>query len=351
MKRLLRYRFIILAAVLGIGCPCFTASASAHPSHHHRTVAQHAKPSSSTDGQPPVTSPAPPAQPSDPQSDDEDVNFDPTEVDVDSFPVPPGVDPPTPATPPATPPASPAPPQAPSNPIDQPGTTPQVVTTPAAEPPVAATTTMPVPVTPPKPPPPPCLNHPDYKLPLPQYWYQDKTSGNCFYRGPDAYGLCKGDQYNLVTYADVDKWLKDGYGMGIIVGGAGLDRQLNCLITDLATYGLSPKDFVFSGKYVQDGGPADGLFGSPQPYPWSDWKPLYPYWVPRLTADQYVASQTTESIQAYGLLWFGGFRYQTANAFSKYLRKHHQGKWRNWKQQFPDFAAALVTHQRLLRRR
>jgi hypothetical protein len=195
---------------------------------------------------------------------------------------------------------------------------------------------------------PKCLNHPDYTY-VPDRFFKD-AAGNCLPRGEDDYGLCKGDQYQLVRYSDVDRWLNDGYSMGIIVDTPDQNYRLNCLITDVTTYRMNPKDFVFSGKYVQDGWPNDWQeFDTPLPYPWSAWKPLYPLWVKRSSTNQLVASQSTESILAYGLLWYGGHRYQNATTFSKYLKKHH-ARWRVWKKQYPDISAALLTHQRLLRR-
>jgi len=250
-------------------------------------------------------------------------------------------------------------------------TVPQVVTLPTVTTSRAATTTV---AATPKPPPtcnnlpdlaalpatmdrnsttgvctPKCLNHPDYTY-VPDRFFKD-AAGNCLPRGEDDYGLCKGDQYQLVRYSDVDRWLNDGYSMGIIVDTPDQNYRLNCLITDVTTYRMNPKDFVFSGKYVQDGWPNDWQeFDTPLPYPWSAWKPLYPLWVKRSSTNQLVASQSTESILAYGLLWYGGHRYQNATTFSKYLKKHH-ARWRVWKKQYPDISAALLTHQRLLRRR
>lgn len=264
----------------------------------------------------------------------------------------------------------------PGQPSPGPNSNPQVVTSPAPMAPAVVTTKPATPIPAAKLPPacanlpgftavpptmnrsadgtctPKCLNHPDFTHLPNNRWYI--VGGNCFERGPDAYMLCSQDGVSkYVSYGDVDTWLNNGYGMGIYVDGAGPDRKLNCLITDLIAYGLNPKDFVFSGKYVQDGGPGDAPgnqpFDTPTPYPWSAWKPLYAYWVLRVMADQYVASQSTASIQAYGLLWYGGHRYQSANSFAKYLKKTNQ-RWQIWKTQNPDLAAALVEHQRLLRR-
>jgi len=196
---------------------------------------------------------------------------------------------------------------------------------------------------------PKCLNHPDFTY-LPDRWNK-ADDGNCYFRGEDNYGLCKGDQYNLVAYSNVDSWLKDGYGMGIIVATPDLQYRLNCWISDLATYHYNPSDYVFSGKYVQDGWPKDfQTFDTPLPYPWSAWKPLYALWVPRATASQYVASQSTTSILAYGLLWYDGNRYQNATKFARYL-KHHKTTWHLWRKSYPDLAGSLVAHQTLLRRR
>jgi hypothetical protein len=220
---------------------------------------------------------------------------------------------------------------------------PQVVTDPTSKAPVTVTASKVVL------PPPPCLNHPDYPV-VPTGW--TVKAGNCSPpqpRGEDNYLACHGDEAKLVAYSGVDNLMKSGYVMGIWVDGVPEDRHGHCIITDLATYKLDPGKFVFSGMYVGDGGPGDGKFDSPVPYPWSAWKPLYPYWVPRTQAAQYVQAQSLLSIQAYGLLWSNGSRYQSANAFSRYLTKHHQ-RWRIWKRQNPAFATALTSHETLLRR-
>jgi hypothetical protein len=200
---------------------------------------------------------------------------------------------------------------------------------------------------------PKCQNHLEYTY-VPDEWQKD-SSGNCLPpRGQDNYLMCLGDQSKLVGFSDVDTQLKT-YTMGIYVDGVADSYHGNCLITDLKAYGYDPTSFVFSGKYVQDGGPGDAPgnkpFDSPFPYPGSHWKPLYAYWVPRSTATQYVATQTTESILASGLLWYDGNRYQTANAFTKKFLSKTKQHWQGWKKQNPAFAAALLTHQRLLRRR
>jgi hypothetical protein len=179
-------------------------------------------------------------------------------------------------------------------------------------------------------------------------------AGNCFPppRGEDNYLLCRGDEAKLVAYSGVDTQMKSGYDMGIWVDGVPDYLHGNCIITDLATYKqekLDPGKFVFSGMYVGDGGPGDGKFNTPVPFPWSAWKPLYPYWVPKAQAAQYVQTQSLLSIQAYGLLWSDGNRYQTANSFARYLKKNHQ-RWQVWKKQNPAYAAALTSHQTLLRR-
>jgi hypothetical protein len=251
-------------------------------------------------------------------------------------------------------------------PEDSGDSNPQVVTTPTGKTSGAATAKIAIPAPAPKPPPactnlpdlpavpetmdrrdgvctPKCLNHPDFTY-LPDRWY--KQDGNCYARGPDAYGECsKNGQFKLVSYDDVDTWLNDGYGMGIMVDGYGL----NCLITDITTYKGTPGDYVFSGKYVQDGWPKDSqTFGTPTPYPWSDWKPLYPLWVLKPQIKQYAAKQSASSIQAYGLLW-GTSRYQTVTSFARRL-KATGGHWKGWRQNHPAMAAALLTHVSLLRR-
>lgn len=258
-----------------------------------------------------------------------------------------------------------------SSPTTQTTTTtavPQVVTTLAPQAP-AVVTTKTATEAPPKPPPicsnlpaltalpptmdrdaatgicsPKCLNHPDFTF-LPDRWYK-QADGNCYYRGEDNFGVCKGDQFVLATRSTVESLLNSGYGMGIWVDGVPPDRHMNCLVTDLATYGLNPEGYVFSGKYVQDGGPQDGIFDSPTPR--KEWAiPLYPYWVPKTQAAAYAQHQSVTSIMAYGLLW-GKLRYNNANSLARQLR-HQGGSWKNWKKNHPVQAQALAEHTHLLR--
>jgi hypothetical protein len=190
---------------------------------------------------------------------------------------------------------------------------------------------------------PKCLNHPDYTA-VPEGWTVDH--GSCLPpRGEDNFGLCKGDQWLLTAKSKVAGLLDSGYAMGIWVDGVRPDLHGNCIITDLTTYGYNPGDYIFSGKYVQDGGPADGVFDTPTPYPGMG--PLYPYWVPKPQAVLFVYKQSLPSIQAYGLLW-GGKRYANAASFAKLLRKQG-GTWKGWKKNHPAFAIELVVHQRLMR--
>jgi hypothetical protein len=259
-----------------------------------------------------------------------------------------------------------------SSPTTQTTTTtavPQVVTTLAPQAPAAVTTKTTTAPAQPKPPPicsnlpaltalpptmdrdaatgicsPKCLNHPDFTF-LPDRWYK-QTDGNCYYRGEDNFGVCKGDQFVLATRSTVESLLNSGYGMGIWVDGVPPDRHMHCLVTDLATYGINPKDYVFSGKYVQDGGPQDGLFDSPTPR--KEWAiPLYPYWVPKSSATAYAQRQSVTSVMAYGLLW-GSRRYNNANSFAKQLR-HQGGTWKSWKKNHPVQAQALTEHAHILR--
>lgn len=242
-------------------------------------------------------------------------------------------------------------------------TVPQVVTGPAPKTPATVTTNTtvtapapkPAPPPPPPPPPPLCLNHPDYPA-LPSVdWYRE--DGNCFVKQKADYGMCNGDQFQLVTIDNVDHMLATGYNMGIIVDTPDPYYRLNCLITDVATYRMNPngiarmnpRDFVFSGKYVQDGWPQDWqTFDNPIPYPWSEWKPLYPLWVLKSQIKLYatVTDQSLYSVRAYGLLW-GTNRYQTVASFTRRLKA--QGHtWKGWKHSHSVLAAALVSHVNLL---
>lgn len=337
MKWMAKIRFVVLATVIAGSFAAVTQTAKGSPVRSHKPAPNHRR--ALAKGQ-----------------DDPSIPFGPPTVTVVDMPVPPDL-----LAPPATQPSgSPSPggqatsPQVVTTPTTAPTSTggsstitPQVVTTPAAAPPAAVTTPTTAP--PVVLPPPPCLNHPDYPV-IPKDW--TVSGGNCYPppRGEDNYLLCHGDEAKLVAYSGVDAQMKSGYVMGIWVDGVPGDRHGNCIITDLATYKLDPSRFVFSGMYVQDGGPGDGgPWNTPLPFPWSQWKPLYPYWVPKTQAAQYVQAQSLLSIQAYGLLWSDGNRYQTANSFARYLKLNHL-RWTAWKKQFPGFAAALTSHQSLLRR-
>jgi hypothetical protein len=246
----------------------------------------------------------------------------------DVLPVPPDLQ---------TDPDGPAAPTVPTTPT----TNPQVVTTPTLPGPAVVTTT---PQPTPLPPPPLCLNHPDFTL-IPNGWYKD-SAGNCYVQAEDNFGLCQIDQFYLTAASKVDALLKSGYSLSIYVDGAGPDYKLNCMITDLVTYGLNPKDFVFSGKYVQDGGPSDGTFDTPTPS--VGMGPLYPYWVPKTATAALTQHQTVQGLQAYGLLW-GGKWYGTVASFTRQL-KSEGGTWRGWKKNHLALAAGLLAHVQLLRR-
>jgi hypothetical protein len=230
-------------------------------------------------------------------------------------------------------------------------TVPQVVTNPAPTAPATVMNPAPKPAPPPPPPPPPplCLNHPDFPALPSADW--NRVDGNCFVKQKADYGMCDGDQYQLVTIDNVDHMLATGYNMGIIVDTPDPQYRLNCLITDVTTYRMNPGDFVFSGKYVQDGWPRDWqTFDNPIPYPWSGWKPLYPLWVQKSQIKLYATAtdQSVYSIRAYGLLW-GANRYQTVASFTRRLKA--QGHtWKGWKRSHPSLAAALISHVSLLRR-
>lgn len=217
---------------------------------------------------------------------------------------------------------------------------PQVVKTPT-QPGSGAVTT----VTAPKPKP-MCLNYPDFTM-VPEHWSKDIATGNCYEQVENNVGLCKGDRFYLTAISKVKTLLDSGYGLGIYVDGAGPERKLNCIITDLVTYGLNPKNFVFSGMYVQDGGPGDGIFNTPTPY--VGMGPLYAFWVPG-TAPPVKARfvQTHRTVQAHGLVW-GGKLYRTPASFRNRLR-HEGATWQGWKRNHSALAGGLIAHDQLSRR-
>lgn len=220
-------------------------------------------------------------------------------------------------------------------------TTPQAVPTPT-QPGSGAGTATPEPT--PLPPPPLCLNHPDFTL-IPNGWYKD-SAGDCYVQPEDNFGLCQADQFFLTAASKVDALLKSGFSLGIYIDGAGPDYKLNCMVTDLVTYGYNPQNFVFSGKYVQDGGPGDGIFDTPTPY--VGMGPLYPYWVAKTATAALTKQQTVQGVQAYGLLWNGKW-YGTVASFTRLL-KSEGSTWRGWKRNHPARAAALLSHVQLLQR-
>jgi hypothetical protein len=318
---------LILAGVAGLAVGASSASTGSHKPHKHRTVSSTKNnlppgfgSASGSSGEDVIDGTPPPDEP----ADDGD-NSSSTAPSV--------------TTPEAAPTAT----------VPQVVTVPTITTSGAVTTSTTVTAPAPKPAPPPPPPPPLCLNHPDFPALPSADWY--RVDGNCFVKQKADYGMCAGDQYQLVTIDNVDHMLATGYNMGIIVDTPDPAYRLNCLITDVATYRMNPGDFVFSGKYVQDGWPRDWqTFDNPVPYPWSGWKPLYPLWVQKSQIKQFtsVADQSLYSIQAYGLLW-GANRYQTVASFTRRL-KAQSHTWKGWKHNHPALAADFISHVSLLRR-
>jgi hypothetical protein len=164
----------------------------------------------------------------------------------------------------------PAPTSTPSTPADQPSV-PATPTTTSDKTVTTVTTVGQTTPQPPPPPPPACRNHPDWpSVPL---GYVKDDEGNCALpRGEDNFGFCQGDQFILTPKSKMLDALKSNQVLGPWVEGIGLV----CWISDLVTYHAKPADYVWTGKYVGDGGAQDFVYDCQSPY--EGWL-LYPYWV------------------------------------------------------------------------
>jgi hypothetical protein len=131
----------------------------------------------------------------------------------------------------------------------------------------------------PAPPPPPlCRNYPQFKS-LPSDRWTKEPDGNCYFRGPDSIGLCKGDSFKLTSKDEVADTLAQGYVPAIVVNGVGMV----CLVSDVTTFHANPEDYVFSNTYVEAGDTHFPLYACSTPFG-NDTVPFYKFYVSKGTS-------------------------------------------------------------------